>query len=91
MIKWIEKDNKNFGTYSGREKELKIQKTGTYSINNIFDIDCNGWEMTTETCDGLVIYRGGQNLERDIEAGYRGLLFDEPNPSLTFRTILYKL
>ena len=90
-LKWIETEQKDFSARRLKEKEKnKISKTGCISSKNIYDLDSNGWEITTEEYDSFIVYRGGESIYETSAAGYRGTIFNEPSNVLTFRAILYK-
>ena len=69
-----------------------IADTGERSVKNIFDIAGNAWELTSETYDGKIVYRGGAATETGESApvGYRGAYDkDFMDEGTSYRMVLY--
>ena len=69
-----------------------ISNTGKRSVKNIFDIAGNVWEITSETYDGKIVYRGGAATETGDSApvGYRGAYDkDFMDEGTSYRMVLY--
>lgn len=90
-LSWIEKSYNNFGISTGNNgnKSAIIKNTGIFSVNNIFDLNGNAYEMTTETVEeSLIVLRGSMLF--DYEAGCRTLISkDSTLDYIGFRMILY--
>lgn len=90
-LSWLEKSYKNFAisTGSSGNKSAVIKNTGIFSVNNIFDLNGNAYEMTTEIVDeNLIVLRGSMLF--DYEAGCRTLISkDSTLDYIGFRMILY--
>lgn len=69
-----------------------IANTGEKSAKNIFDIAGNAWEITSETYEGKIVYRGGAATETGESApvGYRGAYDkDFMDEGTSYRMVLY--
>lgn len=89
-LKWIDTTEEGYSVSCNAKNKFSLSETGKESVKNIYDLNYNAWEMTTEEYDGFIVYRGGLNLYDSFSCGYRGSILNIPSVSLSFRTILYK-
>ena len=90
-IKWIEMNNGGFSvnTYDRGNKSTDIKNTGIYSVNNIYDLNGNVYESTTEIMENKFrVLRGSKIF--NYEAGSRTVVLkDEKQDFIGYRFILY--
>ena len=95
-IAWISKNYENFA-YETIQDELNYEKTGFYSKNNIYDLNFNVAEWTTENIQNFEVYRGAEfyNEARLLEAGApRTRSYIKENSAyknIGFRIIIFKI
>lgn len=80
-------DSSTWGNYGG-----SLGTTGRVSAKNIYDMAGNAWEITSETYEGKIIYRGGAVTESGTSApaGYRDAYGkDYSDSGTTYRMVLY--
>lgn len=96
VLKWISKekgedavakDSSSWGSYGG-----SVGNTGRSVAKNIYDLAGNAWELTSETYNDKIIYRGGSahDTGKEAPAGYRDAYSrDDKDAATTYRMVLY--
>ena len=83
----VAEDSSLWGIY-----DSTIGGTGNIYVKNISDLAGNAWELTSETYDGKIVYRGGSAYESGIDApaGYRDAYEKVyKDNATTYRMVLY--
>lgn len=96
-LKWIEEtNNKNYSEEKINNPTNNLYITGQKSINNIYDMDSNVSEWTTEMLEEYAIFRAGEFYNEELNetsayAGTRNVISENAKYDMIgFRVILFK-